>query len=156
MLLTMVLAGAMIAPPDAPGPWRILREGASGSIAVQLGERPPRAGDFGTASVLMTYAAPRPNRSGGTYRQTWIELSIECPHQDDAGHYGDVWNLIAEPATPLPKGDIPPPIAVRAFDDDYLGPIALAICNGEAASGPAIEGDWPTVLAALVTRSDAR
>lgn len=154
LMTTVALVAAMGSAPVAPEPgtWRIVRESAGESVAVQVDDND---GGRTTAYVLTTYASPRPRRTGGSYRQLWTELSIKCPSDGHPGFYGEVLSLIAEESVPLPQDDLAPPMALRDFGDNRHGPLALAICTGEAPRGRAIEGDWATVLRALVEHSDA-
>ncbi|HYC69304.1 hypothetical protein [Brevundimonas sp.] len=153
MLITTVALAAAVNAAAASmdlGSWRIVTERAEESVAVRLEDE---VGGRRTAYVLTTYARPRTRRTGGSYRQLWTELSIRCPRNGNPGFYGEVWSLIAEESVPLPQDDLAPPMALRSFDDDRMGALALGICNGQAG-GTEIEGDWATVLATLLARSD--
>jgi hypothetical protein len=153
LMTTVALVAAMSSAPASqdPQPWRIATESAAESVAVQVGDE---SGRRRTAYVLTTYASPRTRRAGGSYRQLWSELSIRCPQNGNPGFYGEVWSLIAEESVPLPQDELAPPVELRSFDEGRFGSLALAICNGQAGGGTTIDGDWATVLATLLARSD--
>ena len=146
--------------------WRVIQETPERSIAV-MADVPNGAGNDRDLWMFITLAEPTADGSGGQTRQAASLHRVDCAARTTryvSGYAarGDeppqayrwtppvdgvpVGPIPIEPA-PSPRRPVPP--------GTVLDVAVTVVCGGDPGRYPRLEGDWASVLDALLRRSDA-